>query len=218
MPSLSAAKNFNAGYCPSYFPVAIFVGGTSGVGKCMSQAFAALTKGRAHIIIVGRNRAAAESIIATFPKPTGPDNEGWKHEFISCDVSLMKNIHETCAALRTQLKKVNFLVHSAGYGSLSGYQPTAEGIDEKLALRYYSRFAFFNDLLPLLRNAKEFGEDAKAMSVLGAGFNLSIDLDNLGLKENFSGYSAMRATPTYNDIAVYVGLLFLLQITPMSTS
>lgn len=38
----------------------------------MAEAFARVTKGNANIIIVGRNRAAAERIISSFPKP-GPE-------------------------------------------------------------------------------------------------------------------------------------------------
>lgn len=204
MPSLEAARTSNAGFCPSYLPVAIFIGGTSGVAKCMAQSFANITKGRAHIIIIGRNQAAAESIIATFPKPTGEDNEGWKHEFVYCDASLMKNIHETTAALRARLTKVNFLVNSVGYASIRGFQPTEEGIDVKMALRYYARFTFLNDLLPLLRNAKEAGEDAKTMSILAAGFNQPADLDDLGVKKNFAWLKAMTASGTYNDLMVQV--------------
>ena len=55
MPSLAAARAANAAFSPSYFPVAIFVGGTSGIGEATARAFARYTKGNAHIILVGRN-------------------------------------------------------------------------------------------------------------------------------------------------------------------
>ncbi|KAJ7862065.1 hypothetical protein B0H13DRAFT_2567564 [Mycena leptocephala] len=90
MPSLSAAKVFNAKFSPAYLPVAVFFGGTSGIGRGIVEAFARYTKGNAHIVIVGRNETAAESIIATLPKPL--TKTGWKHEFVACEASLMKNI------------------------------------------------------------------------------------------------------------------------------
>ena len=65
MPSISKIRADNAVFSPSYLPVALFVGGTSGIGQAAAEAFARYTKGDAHIIICGRNRAAAESIIAS---------------------------------------------------------------------------------------------------------------------------------------------------------
>ncbi|KAF7341380.1 Oxidoreductase andH [Mycena venus] len=68
MAYLSIVRVFNAAFSPSCTPVAIFVGGTSGVAQGIAEAFACHTEGNAHIVLVWRNRAAAaESVIATFP-------------------------------------------------------------------------------------------------------------------------------------------------------
>ncbi|KAJ7154041.1 NAD(P)-binding protein [Mycena filopes] len=212
MPSLSAARSFNAAFAPSYTPVAIFVGGTSGIGQGMAEAFARHTKGNAHIVLVGRNRAAAESILATFPKPTTP---GVSHEFVQCDISLMKNVRRVAGELGARLPRVNFLVLTAGVMTLNGRNETEEGIDRKLAVHYYGRWRFIRDLMPAVENAKEAGEDAKVMSVFSAGYGGTIDLDDLGIKKNFSIGRAGTAAATYNDIMVqdfaarYPGLSFL---------
>ncbi|TFK61961.1 hypothetical protein BDN72DRAFT_903632 [Pluteus cervinus] len=109
MPTVAQARESNATFKPSYLPVAVFVGGTSGIGRAMVEAFAQYTKGNAHIIIVGRNQAAAEAIIAKLPKPTSDDDdeeeeeEEWKHEFIPCDINLMKNIYEFTADLKKRI-------------------------------------------------------------------------------------------------------------------
>ncbi|KAG5643917.1 hypothetical protein DXG03_009489 [Asterophora parasitica] len=71
MPSLAAVRTANAAFKPSYVPVTIFVGGTSGIGQGLAEAFARHTNGTAHIVIIGRNRAAANAILARFPKPEG---------------------------------------------------------------------------------------------------------------------------------------------------
>ncbi|KAJ7762932.1 hypothetical protein B0H16DRAFT_1268746, partial [Mycena metata] len=55
MPTLATAEASNAGFAPSYIPVAVFAGGTSGVGQGMVEALARQTKGRAHIVLIGRN-------------------------------------------------------------------------------------------------------------------------------------------------------------------
>lgn len=152
MTSLQATRAANAAFSPSYLPVALFFGGTSGIGQATAEAFARHTKGNAHIIICGRNRVAAESIIASFPKsPRG------HYEFVECDALLMKNVQATTSELLSRLPRLNFLVGSAGFLTLKGRDETAEGLDKKLALHYYARWKFINDLMPLLRKAKDAG-------------------------------------------------------------
>ena len=198
MTSLSAIRADNAAFSPSYTPVALFVGGTSGIGQATAQAFARHTNGEAHIIICGRNRAAAKSIIATFPK--SPKSY---YEFVECDVSLMKNVQETTTKLLSALPKLNFIVLSTGFINFEGRDETSEGLAKKLATDYYSRWKFINDLMPLLRKAKDNGEDAKVLSVLAAGKGGPVDLEDLDLKE-YSLLKEMTAAATYNDIMVEV--------------
>lgn len=171
----------------------------------MALAFARQTKGNAHIVLIGRNGTAAKSIISRFPPPTNPLA---KHEFVEADVSLMANVRSTSAVLREKLDKINFLVMSPGIMNSRGRTETSEGIDVKLALHYYARFAFTHELLPLLKSASEReGEDAKVYSVLGAGVTGDIDLNDLGLKKTFSLSAAALQAPSYNDAAFSVSII-----------
>ncbi|KAJ7761799.1 hypothetical protein B0H16DRAFT_1530578 [Mycena metata] len=181
MPTLAIVKKSNASFDPSYTPVAVFVGGTSGVGQGMVEAFARYVQGRAHIIVLGRNEHAAADILARLPRPDGAD--GWTHEFIPCDVSLMANVRAVCAQISAKVKRINFLVMTTGYSSMVNIGITSEGLDLHLALRYYQRYVFIQELLPLLQAAHVLSEDAKVMCVLGAGRGSPkrpIDLHNLG--------------------------------------
>jgi len=45
MPSLKDVQTTNAQFSPTYRPVAMFVGGTSGIGQAMAEKFAHHTKG-----------------------------------------------------------------------------------------------------------------------------------------------------------------------------
>ena len=197
MPALAAVRAANAAFAPAFFPVAVFVGGTSGIGRACAEAFARYTKGNAHIVIVGRNKSAADEIIASFPKPTKPEA---KHEFVQCDVFLMRNIQATTASLRESLPKINYLVLSPGLFNLRGRDETAEGIDKRLGLHYYARWKFVYDLLPLVQKAKEAGEDAKVMSVLAAGHGGPVNLDDLGMKKSYNVAKAGLTSPTYTDL------------------
>lgn len=202
MPSLSAAEASNAQYAPGYIPTAIFIGGTSGIGRAMAEALATQTNGRANIILIGRNKAAADEIIASFPPPPSATV---KHEFVSCDAAELKNVHKTCQELLGRLDKINILVLSAG---VAGFKrnDTSEGLDTTMVLGYYSRPKFIIELLPLLSKAKAAGEDARVLSILAAGMGPSIDPnEDLGV-DNWSIKRAMWATATYNDIMIKVSM------------
>jgi NAD(P)-dependent dehydrogenase (short-subunit alcohol dehydrogenase family) len=201
MPSLPAVRAFNAAFSPSYLPVAVFVGGTSGIGQAMAEAFARYTKGNAQIILIGRNRPGAESIIASFPKPASMKS-GWRHDFVACDVSLMKNIQMVTSDLLRRLPKINFLVISSGYVSFLGRNETEEGIDQQLALRYYGRWKLISDLLPALREANRLGEASKVMSVLDPLSGAPVDSNDFGLKQKYSGLTAIKASLTYMDLGL----------------
>uniref|UniRef100_A0A0W0F1V1 NAD(P)-binding protein n=1 Tax=Moniliophthora roreri TaxID=221103 RepID=A0A0W0F1V1_MONRR len=200
MPSLAVVRAANAAaLSTSYLPVGVFVGGTSGIGQGMAEAFARHTGGNAHIVIVGRNRAAAESIIAKLPKPTSPEA---KHEFVQCDVSLMKNVAVTTKDLLSRIPKINFLVMSPGFFSSKGRDETEEGIDRKMAVHYYSRWKFTSDLVSRLVKATEQGEEARVVSVLAAGHGGPVNLNDFGLKKTFSLGTCAAETTTYNDLMI----------------
>lgn len=199
MPSLSLIRASNAAFHSSYPPVAVFVGGTSGIGQGMVERFAHFTKGNSSIVIVGRNRAAAETILASLPPPSSSLGTSAR-EFIQCDATLMSNVHTVSQEILSRHAKINYLVLSPGILALSGRDETSEGIDKKLALHYYARWSFIHDLIPSLERAKEAGEEAKAMSVLAAGKGGEIDVEDLGLKKGFSLSKAALTAPTYNDL------------------
>ncbi|KAJ7752566.1 hypothetical protein B0H16DRAFT_1545795 [Mycena metata] len=187
MPTLAAAEASNAAWAPSYVPVAIIAGGTSGVGQGIAEALARQTKGRAHIILIGRNAGAAAKIIASFPKPVDSDgDQDWTHEFVACDANSMASVRRVCAELRSRLKRVNFLVMTAAGprgNSITYSGETDEGLDDHLSMRYFSRYLYSKELMPLLLSAREQGQHAHLMTVLGAGHDMPIPSSDLGLVE-----------------------------------
>ncbi|EPS95902.1 hypothetical protein FOMPIDRAFT_1062511 [Fomitopsis schrenkii] len=203
MPSLAIAREANANFSPSPSPVAIFLGGTSGIGQGTASAFARHTKGNAHIIIIGRNRNAAEAFFETFPKT--PES---KYEFVCCDASLIRNVAETTSALLARLPKVNYMVLTSGaipplWDTIRGVQhPTEEGLDHVLALAYYSRTKFMLDLLPLLQKAKDAGEDARVLNVVAAGHGGPVDYNDMGLRKTYSLRTLRPIMVTYTDMAM----------------
>ena len=189
-------------------PVAVIVGGTSGIGQGMAEVLARHRNGQVHLIIVGRNQDAASKIFAGLPKTD--EQSSWTREFVKCDVTLMRNVHAAAQEILSKHDKINYLVLSTGFLATKRIE-TAEGNDAGLCAFYYSRWKFIDELLPALRKATEAGEEARILSVLAAGYGgVNIPLDNLGWK-TFPALSSIRPLmTTYNDLMIAVGDLELL--------
>ncbi|CAE6497389.1 unnamed protein product [Rhizoctonia solani] len=197
MPSLSVVRAANLATVPKYRPTALFLGGTSGIGQGVAEALAQVTNGNSHIIICGRNKAAADKIIEGFPKASDST-----YEFEQCDATLMSNVRNTTASLVGRLPKLNYLVLSPGILTLKGRDETSEGIDKKLALNYYARWKFVYDLIPLLERAKAQGEDARVLTILAAGMNGKVDESDLDLKKGYGIKAAADSATAMNDFMV----------------
>ncbi|KAF5310826.1 hypothetical protein D9619_008024 [Psilocybe cf. subviscida] len=202
MPLFAAAQSSNATFNPSYVPVAVITGGTSGIGAAMAQALAKHLRGRVRIILVGRNKAAADAILSSM-HPASQETPEAGYEFIACDLTLMANIREMAEQLCARLPKVNFLVHCAAITNFGGRVDTEEGLDVALASRYYSRFALTYGLLPLLQRAADAGEKASVQTVMAAGLGKGqVLMDDLGVKKGYTGMKAMKEATGYNDLMV----------------
>jgi len=209
MASLAAIRTSNAAFAHSSHPVAVFVGGTSGIGEGMVRAFAEHSKGESNIVIVGRNRASAERIFAALPTATSTSTSDSSkispaREFIQCDATRMKNIQEATCSILTKYPKINYLVLSPGIITISARDETEEGIDKALALFYHARWKFIHELLPALKKANDAGEEGAVLSVLAAGQGSPIDLQDLEMKSRYSVLRAASIAPTYNDLMMEV--------------
>lgn len=71
-----------------------------------------------------------------------------------------------------------FIICSPGFFTVfGGFDDNGEGIDKKLGVHFYGRYKFFDELAPLLQSAKDAGEEARIVSVLGAGHGGKADLE-----------------------------------------
>lgn len=79
-----------------------------------------------------------------------------------------------------------------------------EGLDRKLTLNYYSRMRFASNLLPLLRPTASTTtpQFSRVLSILGAGFEGSINLLDLPLKKSFSASKCADHSTTMNSLMV----------------
>lgn len=135
-------------------------------------------------------------------------NPGSKAIFIQKDISSLKNVDEVCLELQRREKKINILFLSAGYMSLSGrngefshdkscttltsgYTETPEGLDHKMAVNYYSRMRFALNLMPELTKAGKSHELSRVLTVLAAGSEADIDMDDMDLQKNYTLHACL---------------------------
>ncbi|KAL9112955.1 MAG: hypothetical protein Q9227_002820 [Pyrenula ochraceoflavens] len=179
--------------------VGVFVGGSNGIGETTAREFARQTLSP-RIYIIGRNEERAAGVAAEL-RSLNPSS--FVHHIVG-DLTLLKNVDEICAKILTKENKVNVLCLSAGFLSTQGRDETSEGLDKKLAIHYYSRWRFVMNLLHPLQVAAGNGEFAKVLSILSAGKEGGLILNDLGLREE-NNYTLRRVrahAATMNSLTV----------------
>ncbi|KAF2022229.1 NAD(P)-binding protein [Aaosphaeria arxii CBS 175.79] len=184
--------------------VAVFVGGTSGIGFSTAREFVRNTQSP-HVYLIGRNQNEATRI----SEELRTINTTSKIDFIKSDVSLLKSVDDACKEIKEKEQKVNLLFMTAGYLTTKGRDETIEGLDKKFSLHYYARMRFIDQLSPLLTAAaNDANPNARMSSVLSvlspqAGrWFLSVDFDDLSLKNNFTIRNCATHAAIMNNFAI----------------
>ncbi|EEA25220.1 hypothetical protein TMatcc_006554 [Talaromyces marneffei ATCC 18224] len=188
---ITTVKNLGSGL------VAVFVGGTSGIGLSTAREFTRYAAAP-HIYLIGRNEAQASEIISELQTI----NESATVSFVKSDVSLLKNVDEACQEISKREEKVNLLFLSAGIMTTKGRTETSEGIDKKLSLHYYSRMRFIQNFLPQLSQAASSGALARVVSVLGPSTEGKLFEDDLDLQKNYSLLNAATHAVTMTSLSM----------------
>ncbi|OJZ89461.1 hypothetical protein ASPFODRAFT_182494 [Aspergillus luchuensis CBS 106.47] len=184
--------------------VAVFFGGTSGIGHYTLRALATAEanggKGfRAYI--VGRNIKAAEEIIA---ECRGICPKAQIRFLQTEDISLIQNVNRVCEEIiqmeekEQQDPRIDYLMLSQGGPIYQPRKDTKEGIDVTMSLMYYSRMRAITKLLPLLLKSTL---PATVVSVFAAGYEQKLFPDDLSLRDldNYN-YSTARSHVIYMHV------------------
>ncbi|KAL8400806.1 hypothetical protein RB594_000993 [Gaeumannomyces avenae] len=171
MVKLADVKGSNARIATELPPglVAVFVGGTSGLGEYSLLALAKHAR-QPKIYIIGRSQPAADRIIAECGK-LNPEGE---YFFMQTDATLLKNVDEVCRQLREKEKAINVLFLSIG-NFMFGVD-TPEGLPVITALQYYARVRFVANLLPQIRAAPHL---RRVVTVLAGTKEGAVDTNDL---------------------------------------
>ncbi|KAH7402750.1 hypothetical protein BKA66DRAFT_404171 [Pyrenochaeta sp. MPI-SDFR-AT-0127] len=182
--------------------VAVFVGGTSGIGLFTARELVRNTTAP-HVYLIGRNATEANKIVEELQSI----NSSSQVSFIQKDVSLLRNVDEACSEIKTKEKQVNLLFMTCGYLTLKGRDDTTEGLDRKFAVHYYARMRFIQQLTPLLQHAAAQSPSptlSRVVAVLDpqAGLHLVPNFSDLSLKSNFSLKNCMTHASGMTSLAV----------------
>lgn len=178
--------------------VAVFAGGTSGIGQLTVRALVA-TGASVKIYLVGRKsseertKALIQELQAVNPKAQVIWTQG--------EISLLADSRRICEEIKSYESHIDLLFLTAGYAPFHERTETSEGVEITQSLEYYSRMLFILHLLPLLNRA----EAPRVVSVLGGGMeNLRVDLDDIDLKKpgNFGLVKAQTQWAILNTIAL----------------
>ncbi|KAI1324932.1 hypothetical protein F5Y16DRAFT_379642 [Xylariaceae sp. FL0255] len=190
MVSYSEVQASNARISDATVPrVAVFPGGTSGIGSLTARALAS-TGTSVKIYIVGRRSAEART--RTFIEEMKTINPKAEIIWAEAEISLLAEVKRICRVIKSKESRVDLLFLTAGYAAVGARQETSEGIEITQSLEYYSRMLFIQHLLPLLRQS----EHARIVSVCAGGTERasSIVLDDLDLK-NPKNFTLLTARP-----------------------
>eukprot|EP00455_Lapot_gusevi_P047550 TRINITY_DN643_c0_g1_i15.p1 TRINITY_DN643_c0_g1~~TRINITY_DN643_c0_g1_i15.p1 ORF type:complete len:335 (-),score=79.68 TRINITY_DN643_c0_g1_i15:8-955(-) len=173
---------------------AVVVGGTNGIGKGIALR---LAKANVSVTIVGRSAARGEEVVKAMSAVSAP---GVEHSFMACDAMLLRSVAEVSVEYARTRGRLDYLVLTQGMATIQGRTETSEGLDQKLSLHYYSRMAFIQSLLPLLKAS----EDPRVLSVLSAGVHSEYTgyQSDPELQSSYSLVNAAHAAGMYNDLAV----------------
>lgn len=122
--------------------------------------------------------------------------------FLQCDISLLRNVDKLCADLLRREAKIHCLFLTAGYMTLRGRTETEEGIDRKMCVNYYARVRCILNLMPALEAAAEAGELSRAITVLAAGSEGEVRLDDLDLQRDFTLHACLAHCVVMTDFMV----------------
>ncbi|KAM0347754.1 hypothetical protein ACHAPU_004769 [Fusarium lateritium] len=176
--------------------IAVFVGGTSGIGKATVEALVA-TGSSLRIYLVGRR--SSQQRTEAFIHELHAINPSVEVLWVEGEVSLLAETKRVCEIIKGKERYVDLLFLTTGYAPFTSRKETSEGLEISQSLSYYSRILFVLHLLPLLNEAQA----PRVVSVLGGGLERkTIELDDINLKKpgNFNPMNAQMQYTAMNTL------------------
>ncbi|KAI1390273.1 uncharacterized protein F4822DRAFT_401389 [Hypoxylon trugodes] len=171
----------------TYPRVAVFVGGTSGIGEATLEELVLAGKGKYAVRIYVVGRAASATRVNANLDRLREMNPLAELIWTEGEISLLSEVRRICDVVRERERSLDLLLVTPGYAPFGGREETTEGLAVPLVLGYYARIMFTQLLLPLL---KESTIQGRVLAILGHGtMDFFFDINDLNLEKpgNFGG-------------------------------
>lgn len=160
-------------------PVCVLTGATSGIGRATAQALAAQD---IRLVLLARNRSAAEDFAATLPGPSAA--------VVECDLVSLASVRAAAAQLLQRFPEIDVLLNNAGIMQPQR-QLSVDGHELHWQVNHLSPLLLSVLLLPALRAAARSGEPARLINVSSQIHAFGrIHFDDLRLERRFGMYRA----------------------------
>jgi len=171
----------------------IITGGTDGMGKVTAMHF--LKKGE-YVIAVSSTTAKGQRFLDEAQQIGAAD----RAFFIQANLSLISENQRVVQEIKTRFGAVDWLIFCAGKFQ-NDYTETREGLETIFATYYLSRFVLSYGLKGLLEQSTQPIIFSVAAPGATGRISGSIQWDDLGWKNNFSGLKAAYQGSRLNDLS-----------------
>ncbi|CAN5689085.1 SDR family oxidoreductase [soil metagenome] len=162
--------------------VILITGATDGLGRAVALE---LAKSGASLLLHGRDRERAESVLREIRRVTGDG----RARYYLADFSSLHQVRALAEEIKTDHERLDVLVNNAGIGAgeRGGSQRalSRDGHELRFAVNYLSHFLLTRSLLPLLRHSAP----ARIINVVSAAQS-PIDFDDVMLEQSYDGMRA----------------------------
>ena len=224
MVAITAVRKTNADRYRSLSFVAVFVGGTQGIGRYAVEALADLYSAQPEtslrVYVLGRRKSSADKVLQSC-RERCPQGE---FTFVQVEnLALIEDVDATTTKIcQFEKQRVNpridLLVQTQAQILFGARKDTKEGLDQMMSLLYYSRIRFAARLMPLLE-ASAYG--ARVVSVDAAGMEQNLFRDDLSLRNsthysylNVKSHAAYMTTMAFEHLASHHDSVAFIYMSP----
>jgi retinol dehydrogenase-12 len=172
--------------------VCLITGATSGIGLVAARE---LARQGAQVVLVGRNRAKTESVVAGIQSEI-PNASA---QYILADLSSQAQIHDLARQFHERHHRLDVLINNAG-GIWMRRTLTVDGIEMTFAVNHLVYFLLTDLLLDTLKSAAH----ARIVNVAsGAHRRAHLDFDNLQGERGYGGWQQYCRSKLMNLLFTY---------------